>query len=343
MKQLNLSAPDRVDPAKVPQRILRGGDKMPALGIGTFGSDRFSNEDIAAAVAGAIEVGYRLVDCASVYGNEDLIGESFAAALASGISRDELFITGKVWNDQHGRGDVLAACAKTLRDLKQDYLDLYFIHWPFPNFHPKGAPPDYHNPNARPYIHEAYMETWYQMEQLVHKGYVKHIGVSNMTVAKMQLLLRDCRIMPSAIEMELHPSFQQTEFFNYCQSNNIRPIGFSPIGSPTRPDRDMTADDVVDIADPIVVKIAQDHQVHPALVCLKWAVQRGQTPIPFAVDRQFYLSNLRSVTEDPLTDAELEAMKEVNKNCRLIKGQVFLWEGQTDWRVLWDEDGIIRA
>lgn len=334
---------DRIDPALVPQRTLRGGDKMPGIGMGTFGSDRFSAEDIAAAVKGAADVGFRLFDCASVYGNEHLIGEIFKEIMRTGIKREELFITSKVWNDMHGKGDVLLSCAKTLKDLKLDYIDLYFVHWPFPNFHPKGAAPDYHNPDARPYIHEEYMETWYQMERLVRAGLVRHIGTSNMTIPKMKLVLRDARIMPSANEMELHPCFQQPEFFRFCIEHGIQPIGFCPIGSPTRPDRDKTPEDVVDIQDPIVVKIAKAHNIHPAVICIKWAVQRGQTPIPFSIFRNEYASNIRCTIEDLLTPEEMKELDNVDKNCRLIKGQVFLWEGVSDWRFLWDEKGEIAS
>jgi alcohol dehydrogenase (NADP+) len=334
---------EKVDPSKVPQRKLRGGDTIPGIGMGTFGSDRFSGQDIATAVEGAGEIGFRLFDCASVYGNEDLIGKSFRNIMEKGIKREELFITSKVWNDMHGKGDVLLSCAKTLKDLQLDYLDLFFVHWPFRNFHPKGAAPDYHNSDARPYIQEKYMETWYQMEELVKRGYVRHIGTSNMTIAKLKLLLRDCRIMPSANECELHPCFQQPELFDYCTSNNILPIGFTPIGSPTRPDRDKTPDDVSDIEDPIVVKIARAHNVHPAVICLKWAVQRGQVPIPFSVYPKEYISNLKCTTEDPLTDAEMKELKSVDKKCRLIKGQVFLWDGSKGWEDLWDEDGKIAG
>jgi alcohol dehydrogenase (NADP+) len=332
---------DTIDPRLVPQRTLRGGGKMPAIGMGTFGSDRFSAEDIAAAVKGAAEVGFRLFDCASVYGNEHLIGEVFQDIMASGIKREELFITSKLWNDMHGKGDVLLSCAKSLKDLKLDYIDLYFVHWPFPNFHPKGAPPDYHNKDARPYIHEEYMETWYQMERLVKAGYVRYIGSSNMTIPKLKLLVRDATIMPVANEMELHPCFQQPELFNYCVDMGIQPIGFCPIGSPTRPDRDKTPDDVVDIQDPIVVKIAKAHNVHPAVICIKWAVQRGQTPIPFSIYRNEYTSNLRCTVEDPLTDEEMKELAQADKNCRLIKGQVFLWDGSKDWTDLWDINGEI--
>ena len=341
MDKQNISANDATDPKLVAQKTLRGGGKMPAVGMGTFGSDRFTAEQIAAAVKGGAEVGFRLFDCASVYGNEDLIGDVFREIMQSGIKREEMFITSKVWNDMHGKGDVLLSCAQSLKDLKLDYLDLYFIHWPFRNFHPKGAAPDYHNPNASPYIHEKYMETWRQMERLVKAGYVRHIGTSNMTIPKLKLLIRDAAIMPAVNEMELHPCFQQPELFDYCLKHGIQPIGFCPIGSPTRPDRDKTPDDAVDIEDPIVVKIAKAHNIHPALVCIKWAVQRGQVPIPFSVIRNEYASNIRCTVEDPLTDEEMKELEGADKNCRLIKGQVFLWDGAKGWEDLWDPDGEI--
>ena len=112
-------APDGVDPALVPKRKLYTGAEMPAIGLGTFGSDRFSGEDIAQAVKGAISVGYRHIDCASVYGNEHLIGEVLQEVMDAGIKREELFISSKLWNDMHGEGDVLIAVAKTLKDLIQ--------------------------------------------------------------------------------------------------------------------------------------------------------------------------------------------------------------------------------
>ena len=334
---------DRIDPDLIPQRTLRGGGKIPAVGMGTFGSDRFSAKQVADAVKGGVEVGFRLFDCAPVYGNEHLIGEVFNEILDTEIKRDELFITSKVWNDMHGKGDVLLSCAKTLKDLKLDYIDLYFIHWPFPNFHPEGASPDYHNKDARPYIHEEYMETWYQMEKLQKAGYVRYIGTSNMTIPKLELVIKDCTIVPAANEMELHPCFQQQHFFDFCIKQGIQPIGFSPIGSPTRPDRDKTPDDIVDIEDPIVVRIAKAHNVHPAVVCIKWAVQRGQIPIPFSVYRNEYTSNIRCITQDLLTDDEMKTLATIDKNNRLIKGQVFLWDGAKGWEDLWDVNGKVTG
>ena len=331
-----------IDPNKVPKKTLTSGEKIPCIGMGTFGSDRFTATEIADAVAGAIRCGYRMFDCAAVYGNEDLIGQVFADAIEEGVvKREELFITSKVWNNMHGRGDVLLSCAKTLKDLRLEAVDLYFVHWPFPNYHAPFAAGDARNPDSNPFSVDRFMATWRQMESLVDMGLVRYIGMSSMTIPKLDAVLPLCRIKPAAIEMELHPSFQQEELFNYCIEHDILPIGFCPIGSPTRPDRDKTESDVADIEQPEVVAVAKAHNVHPAIICLKWAVQRGQIPIPFAVDENFYISNLRCVTEDPLSADEMESLKKADCNCRLIKGQVFLWEGAAGWEDLWDIDGTI--
>ena len=336
-------APDGVNPAAVPVRTLHTGAKIPALGIGTFGSDRFSADEVAGAVLGAISVGYRHIDCASIYGNEREIGESLRTAMQGGIKREELFVTSKVWNNMHGDGDVLLSLAQSLKDLRLDYLDLFLVHWPFPNHHDKGVSVDSRDPHAVPYVHENFMKTWRQMERLVDMGLVKAIGTSNVSIAKLKLILRDARIKPAVNEMELHPHFQQPQLFSFCMDNGIVPIGFCPIGSPTRPDRDKTETDTVDIQDPVVLKIAQRLGVHPAVVCLKWAVQRGQIPIPFSIHRSEYLSNLRCATENPISDAEMKELEGIDKKCRLIKGQVFLWTSATDWEDLWDENGSIAG
>ena len=331
-----------IDPKMVPTRTLSTGEKIPCIGMGTFGSDRFTPEQVSSAVAGAIRVGYRLFDCASVYGNEDLIGQVFEQAMKEGIvKREEFFVASKVWNDMHGKGDVLLSCAKSLRDLRLDYLDFYFVHWPFPNYHAPFCDGDSRNPDSKPFSVDEFMSTWRQMEHLYDMGLVRNLGMSSMTIPKLEAVLPLCRIQPTVIEMELHPCFQQPELYDYVISKGIQPIGFCPIGSPTRPDRDMTPDDIADIQVPEVVEIAKRHQVHPAVICLKWAVQRGTLPIPFSIHENEYVSNLRCTFEDPLTDEEMAVLKTVDKNCRLIKGQVFLWPGANSWHDLWDEDGTI--
>ncbi len=334
-------AADGVDAARVPSRRLHTGARIPAVGLGTFGSDRFKGEEIAAAVVGAASVGYRHFDCASVYGNEQLIGQALAAVLRGGVRREELWVTSKVWNDMHGEGKVIASCKRSLADLGLDYLDLYLVHWPFPNYHAPGCDVSSRSPDARPYLHDAYMRTWREMERLVDMGLVRHIGTSNMTVPKLRRVLADARIKPACNEMELHPHFQQPELFRFVQEKGIVPIGFCPIGSPTRPDRDRTAADTVDIEDPVIVRIAQRLGVHPATVCVKWAVQRGQVPIPFSVRRNEYLSNLQAAVSAPLTAEEMQAVAGIDRNCRLIKGQVFLWKDGQSWEDLWDPTGEI--
>ena len=121
------------------------------------------------------------------------------------------------------------------------------------------------------------------------------------------------------------------------------PIGYSPIGSPARPDRDRSESDSVDVEDPVIVKIAQRLGVHPAVICVKWAVQRGQIPIPFSVNRRNYLGNLRAVVSDPLTEEEMQMISKIDRGCRLIKGQVFLWKENQSWEDLWDVHGEIAA
>ena len=337
------AAPDAVDPALVPQRRLSSGALMPAIGLGTFGSDHVSHQAVAEAVKFGAEVGYRHFDCASVYGNEAEIGLSFESMLSSGLERKDLWITSKVWNDKHGTEDVIASCKQSLSDLRLDYLDLYLVHWPFPNHHPPGCDVSARNPHAVPYIHENYMRTWRAMEELVDRGWVRHIGTSNMTIPKMKLVLRDARIKPAVNEMELHPHFQQPEFFEYLRENGIEPIGYSPIGSPGRPERDRTPEDTSPIDDPVIQRIAERLGIHPAVVCIKWAVQRGQTPIPFSANRRNILANLRGVVSEPLTPEDMLAIQGIDRNCRLIKGQVFLWKDNQSWEDLWDIHGEITA
>jgi len=333
---------DRIDQEKIPKKTLSSGEKIPSIGLGTFGSDKYGAAEVAKAVYGAVKFGYRLIDCAQVYQNEAQIGEVLDQLMREKVvKREELFIISKVWNDMHDK--VHIACKQSLKDLRLDYLDLYLVHWPFRNYHAPGCDGDYRNPDAKPFSVDEYMETWRQCEELVEKGLVRYIGMSNMTIPKLEAVLPMCRIKPAVLEMELHPSFQQPELFDYAISHNMLPIGYCPLGSPSRPERDRTQDDVVDMELPAVVEAAKAHGVHPAAVCLKWAVQRGQVPIPFSVKEHQYKSNLACVTEDPLTEEEMEAIRLEDRNCRLIKGQVFLWKGAKGWEDLWDVDGKITG
>lgn len=323
----------------IPTVKLCTGETIPCIGMGTFGSDYAKPAEVASAVDGAIRYGYRLFDCASVYENEKVVGDIFNKAIREGIvERSELFITSKVWNDKHN--DVIASCLSSLADLDLKNIDAYFVHWPFPNYHAPFCKGDSRNPDSVPFSIEEYMRTWRQMEQLYDMGLVRNLGMSNMTIPKLEALLPLCRIQPVLLEMEMHPSFQQEALFRYAQAHNIQTIGYSPIGNPKRPERDKEGSDITDIKMPELLEIAERHGVHPAIICIRWAVQRGAIPIPFSITERNYRANLDCVADLVLTSAEMDVIRGLERNNRLVKGQVFLWPTALDWHELWDEDGF---
>lgn len=327
-----------MDATKVPQITLNNGEKVPCIGLGTFGSDRFDADEVSNAVAGAIRAGYRMIDCAACYGNEKEIGKVIEDALNDGVcERKDLYIMTKVWNDMHRRCEESAK--KSIEDLRCDYIDLFFIHWPFPNYHAPHCDVTSRNPDSKPFSVEEFMDTYRQIEGLVKKGLVRHIGISNMTIPKLEQVIDKFEIKPVACEIELHPCMQQQELFDYLVAHDIQPVGYMPMGSPMRPERDMEPDDIADLQLPEMKKIAEAHGVHPAIIALKWAIQRGQIPIPFSIHN--YVANLECTVTEPLTDEEMQIIAGLEKNNRLVKGQVFLWPGANDWHDLWDEDGTI--
>ena len=255
---------------------------MPGIGLGTFGSDHVSAAEMAEAVRGAAAVGYRHIDCAAVYGNEDAIGAALEDVWRGGARREEFWITSKLWNDQHAEADVIPACRKSLADLGLEYLDLYLVHWPFPNFHAPGCDVTSRSAEARPYIHENFLRTWRQMEKLVELGLVRHIGTSNMTIPKLELLLRDCRVRPAVNELEMHPHFQQTQLFEFVRAQGIQPVAYCPLGSPHRPERDRTPEDTADLEDPVIVRIAEARgRIRRRCVCNgRWSAGRCRFPCP---------------------------------------------------------------
>jgi alcohol dehydrogenase (NADP+) len=341
MAELQQLAALEIDPAAVPSKVLASGAHMPVVGLGTFGSDHVTSAQVADAVKNAARIGYRHYDCAAVYGNEAAVGASLKTVFAGIAPREDFWITSKLWNDKHPSNAVGPAFRQSLHDLKLDYLDLYLVHWPFRNFHPPGCDVSSRSADSHAYQHDEFMETWAELERLVDQGLVRHIGTSNVTLPKLDLILRDARIAPACNEMELHPHFQQPRFVQHLLDHHIQPIGFCPLGSPGRPDRDRTPEDTSPMDDPTILAIAREHGVHPAEVCIKWAVQRGEVVIPFSINERNYAANLRAVTTDPLTQDEMARIHAADRNNRLIKGQVFLWKQDQDWHDLWDEDGTI--
>ena len=335
-------AADSIDQDRIPQFLLSDGNKMPCIGYGTFGSDHVEPGVIAENVKVALSLGYRLLDCAPAYENEKEIGVALKEVFETGLlRREDLFIISKLPNNRHNERDVRAACAETLRYLQVNYLDLYLIHWPFPNYHTPGCDTHQRDPNARPFFEEEYLMVWRQMEKLVEMGLVKSIGMSNMNIPKIESVWQEMKIKPVVNECELHPHLRQDELIAYLKEKNVLPIAHTPLGSPHRPERDRTTEDTNCLQDPAILEIAQAHGIHPVSVVLKWAVQRGTLPVPFSISRSHILSNLQCCTEDLLTNAEMEKINNIGTQCRLIKGTVLLWEGAPDWHCLWDEQGEI--
>lgn len=347
-----------IDPELVPKVRLTGGNMMPVAAYGTFHSD-WAQDYMQEATLEAIRIGWRHIDTARAYENEDIIGDAIKMAISRGYidSTNDLFITGKLWNGHMAKKDVEPALKTTLKSLGIEKIDLYLNHWPWPNVHEPGCGGDHKNPNAVPYIHEEFMETWEEIVRLKNEGYIVDIGTSNHTKGCMEMLLRDCRPgeRPVVNQMELHPLFQQTGLLRYFLSKKIIPMGYMAMGSPHRPTRDTFKEHRSDTADPTIMAIANKLGVSPAKVCLTWAIQRENSRGGFVVmtTRSKYMrENLQCATRGLLSRDHLLKISGdgtpenpgIDANNRLIRGQVFLWpEADDDWRVLWDESQLFES
>ncbi len=207
-----------IDPETVHKVKLASGAVMPIAAFGTFHSD-WAQAYMKDATIEAIRIGWRHIDTARAYENEDVVGEAIREAISRGYiaSRNELFITAKLWNGHMSKKDVEPALNNTLRALGVEKVDMYLNHWPWPNVHTPGAAGHYRNPHAVPYIHEFFMETWGEIVRLKKAGKIVDIGTSNHTEATLKLLLRDTDgfSRPVLNQMEMHPLFQQTQLRRY--------------------------------------------------------------------------------------------------------------------------------
>lgn len=231
---------------------------IPHIGFGTW---KFkNNSDTTEIIKNAINIGYKLIDTASSYQNEEAIGVAIA-----NHNRSELFVSGKLWNAD--RDNVEAACDRTLQNLKCNYLDLYLVHWP-----------------ASKAVHNNWVEinnrVWNQMEQLVTKGKVKSIGVSNFNVNQLQYLLNNCNIKPYVNQIEFHPGFVQQEIVDYCKSQDISVQAWSPLRSGRALKKKQ------------IIEIAEKYGKSPAQIILKWCIQNDIIPIVKSSNEERMKSNL---------------------------------------------------
>ncbi|MEE8451982.1 MAG: aldo/keto reductase [Thermoguttaceae bacterium] len=347
-----------IDPQSVHQVQLASGTTMPIAAYGTFHSD-WAQDSMKDATVEAIRLGWRHIDTARAYENEDVVGEAIREAVREGYiaSADELFITGKLWNGHMDPKDVAPAMDATLAALGVDKIDMYVNHWPWPNVHTPGCAGGHRNPDAVPYIHEAFLETWGEIVKLKQAGKAVDIGISNHTRAALELLLPDVddASRPVLNQMEMHPLFQQTELRRFMESSGIVCTGYMSLGSPKRPGRDTFKEHRADMMDPVIQEIAGQLGVTPARVCLNWAYQRENKSggfVAMATRSDWILENLKAASEDLLSAEQMLRLSGdgtpehpgIDADNRLIWGQVFLWpEADSDWRVLWNDSQVFRT
>ncbi|MEV5148581.1 aldo/keto reductase [Streptomyces sp. NPDC052727] len=262
----------------IPNVTLNNGIEMPQLGFGVF---QVPDDETTAAVATALQAGYRSIDTAAIYGNERGVGRAIAE---SGIARDELFVTTKLWNEDQGYDATLAAFDASLDKLGLDYVDLYLIHWPTP---------------AR----DLYLDTWRAFEKILGEGRTRAIGVSNFQVPHLERLLQNTGVTPAVNQVELHPGLQQEELRAFHERHGIATEAWSPL-----------AQGAV-LGDQAVADIAAKYGVSPAQVVLRWHLRIGNIVIPKSVTPERIRQNL-DVFGFELTDEDLRSLAALDRGLR---------------------------
>jgi len=259
---------------------LNNGVRMPQLGFGVW---KVPDEIATTTVEHALKAGYRSIDTAMIYRNELGVGK---AITETKIPREELFITTKLWNADHGYESTLKAFDASLEKLGVDYIDLYLIHWPTP-------------------IHDKYVETYKALEKLYKDGRVKAIGVSNFDIEYLQRIVDECEIIPAVNQVERHPYLQQKELKEFCDKHSIKLEAYSPL---------MNGKDA--LQDEVIQEIAAQHGKTPAQTILRWHLQTGVIAIPKSVTPSRIIENI-DVFDFELTEKNIEKIATLDRNIRV--------------------------
>jgi len=260
--------------------VLNNGVRMPQLGFDVW---KIPDDQVTQVLEKAFEIGYRSVDTARIYKNEEGVGRAVAE---SGIPREELFITTKVWNSDQGYENTLKAFEASLQRLGLDYVDLYLIHWPTPKY-------------------DQYVETYKALEKLYKDGRVRAIGVSNFDIDHLERILNECEVVPAVNQVECHPYLQQKELKAFCKKHGIAVEAYSPL---------MNGKDA--LQDEVILKIAKKYGKTPAQVILRWHLQEGVIAIPRTVTPSRMEENFR-VFDFELSEEDMKEIAALDRNVRV--------------------------
>lgn len=301
---------------------FRNNDKIPAIGLGTW---KATGEEVKKAVKEALLAGYRHIDTAAIYQNEIEIGQALKEVFNKGkIKREDVFITSKLWNDAHGKGEVIPALQESLKRLQLDYLDLYLIHWPvsfvsgvlFPQKASEYIPPE----------KSPILTAWSQMEQAKSDGLARHIGVSNFSVKKLKDLISKAKTKPEMNQVELHPLLQQNALVDYCASQGILITSYSPLGSGDRTPEMKGTDEPNLMSLDIITNIAKKHAISTAQVLISWHLHRNCSVIPKSASANHIKANYEARLVKLDTD-DMKKIASLDKNYRFITGKFFEMPG----------------
>ncbi|AKP52707.1 aldo/keto reductase [Cyclobacterium amurskyense] len=293
---------------------FRNNDEMPILGLGTFRSEP---NEVYNAVLLAIKIGYRHIDCAAAYGNEKEVGKAIAEAVKQGlVTREDLWVTSKLWNAFHGEENVIPALNQTLKDLQLNYLDLYLIHWPVAL--KKGTEMPEKASDFIPLSEVPLTNTWKGMEATLKQGLARHIGVSNFNENQLKEIMATAVHQPEMNQVEMHPFLQQEELKAFCVQNDILLTAYAPLGSLVDENTTLRL-----LENDRIKSIANARNMSPAQVALAYTIQRGVAVIPKSINEARLLQNLETLNHT-LTEEDMALLKDLDKGHRFIDGK--FWE-----------------
>jgi len=271
----------------IPTKKLNNGIEIPVLGLGTWKARE--GEEVENAVLWALGAGYRLIDTAKIYRNEEGVGRGIKR---SGIPRGEIFVTTKLWSEEQGYESGLRAIDESLNKLQLDYVDLYLIHWPYTNM--------MSGENYRP-------ESWKALEEIYKAGKAKAIGVSNYTIEHLEEMRDYAKVPPMVNQVEFHPFLFQKELMDYCNKNNIALEAYSPLARTVR------------LNDSTLRHVADKYKKTSAQIMLRWNVQHGNIVIPKSVNKERIKENI-DIFDFEISADDMASLDSLNENYRIVAG-----------------------